>query len=112
MFDLSQPKVPTISAKEVKAALDSNVPCILLDVRTPGECARGIIKGALTIPVDQIAGQVETAIPNKAATIYVYCLSGSRSVFAVDAMIKLGYTSVFSMTSGLLAWRAEGFGTE
>jgi rhodanese-related sulfurtransferase len=109
MDDFSEPKVPQVPAEVVKRALDGKENCILLDVRTPGEYARGKIAGSINLPVDKVDCDVLKVIPDKSAKVYVYCLSGSRSVHAVDAMVKLGYTNVFDMEHGLLAWRAKYF---
>jgi len=109
MFNFEEPLVPQVSAELVKKALDINESCVLLDVRTPGEFARGKIAGAINMPVDEIVEKVNSRLTDKLATIYVYCLSGSRSVYAVEAMRQLGYKNVFNLTSGLLAWRMEKF---
>lgn len=105
----SEPIVPEVSCQDVKSELDQKKPVILLDVRTPGEFARGRIAGSINIPIDRIECDIEQTVPDKSATIYVYCLSGSRSVHAVHALIKLGYTQVFNVKQGLLAWRAYYF---
>lgn len=109
MFGFFAPDVPQITAEDAKQALDRNQDVLLLDVRTPDEFAKNRIKGAINLPVDQVESKVTSVVPNKQKTVYVYCLSASRSVHAVDAMKKLGYTNVFNMTSGLLAWRAKQF---
>ena len=111
MFDFTEPIVPQITAQEVKKAIDAEAPLILLDVRTTGECARGMIAGAINIPVDVVLGKILTMVPDKNALIYVYCLSGSRSVYAVEALMELGYSRVFNLTNGLLAWRGAGYTT-
>lgn len=103
------PNIPQITADEVYAALQNKKECVLLDVRTPGEYSRGKIEGSLNIPVDTVSTGITTALPDKNKTIYVYCLSGSRSIIAVDTMKQLGYTSVYSMTSGLLMWRSKKY---
>ncbi len=106
------PNLPNISAEKVKMAIDAKTDVLLLDVRTTSEYARGKIAGAINVPVDEVANKIASVLPDKTKTIYVYCLSGSRSVFAVDAMLKLGYKNVFNMTSGLLAWRVKGYTTQ
>lgn len=111
MFEFLEPQVPQISALEVKTAIDAKQNIILLDVRTIGECARGMISGAINIPVNEVPVKIASTIPDKNATVYVYCLSGSRSVYAVEAMVQMGYKNVFNMTSGLLAWRSIGLNT-
>lgn len=107
MFGFFAPNVPHITANEVKQALDEKQDVLLIDVRTPEEFAKNRIKGAINLPVDQVEEQIRSVIPDKEKKIYVYCLSASRSVHAVDAMKKLGYTNVYNVTSGLLAWRAK-----
>ena len=98
-------------SKDVKKAIDSKEQFILLDVRTPGEYARGKIAGCINLPVDTVEANIQAVVPDKAQKIYVYCLSGSRSVLAVDIMVKLGYSNVFDMKQGILAWRAKYFPT-
>lgn len=112
MFGFFAPNVPQITAEDVKQALDTQQDVLLLDVRAPEEFAKNRIKGAINLPVNQIADKILSVIPDKKKKIFVYCLSASRSVHAVDAMKKLGYPNVFNMTSGLLAWRAKQFPLE
>lgn len=109
MFGFSQPKVPQIDSENVKQALDAGDKVILLDVRTPGEYANGKIKTSINIPLQDIKSKAHELLPDTSAKIYTYCLSGGRSVVAVDQLLKLGYTNVFDMKSGLLSWRAKGY---
>ena len=112
MFGFLSPKVPQIDAEVVKKAIDTKEDFALLDVRTPQEFAKSKIAGSINIPVVEVQNKVEKMLPDKNKTVYVYCLSGSRSVHAVDAMVKLGYTNVHDMKSGLLAWRVKGYPTQ
>jgi rhodanese-related sulfurtransferase len=100
-----------ISVDDVKRALDNKEDIILLDVRTTGEYLRGKIAGSINLPVDEVTQKIEALIPDKTKIVYVYCLSGSRSVYAVDMMIKLGYKKVYDVPNGLLAWRVKGYPT-
>ncbi|MCX6732504.1 MAG: rhodanese-like domain-containing protein [Candidatus Roizmanbacteria bacterium] len=97
-----------VSVEDVHSTLGS--PTIaLIDVRTPGEFARGPIQGSINIPVDEIREKIEDAVPDKEKTIYLYCLSGSRSETAANILTGLGYTNAFSMTNGLLMWRSKRY---
>lgn len=109
MFGLGHHDIPEIDADEVFEAISAKKNVVLLDVRTPQELLRGKIIGSINVPLNEIEEKVELALPDKDKTIYVYCLSGSRSSVAVELMIKMGYKNVYSMTSGLLAWRAKNF---
>lgn len=112
MFNIFVPKVPQIDVSDVKKAIDAKEDVILLDVRTPQEYAKGSIVGSINIPVDEVQDKIKKSIPDKDRTIYVYCLSGSRSVLAVAAMVDFGYQHVYDIKSGLLAWRAKGYKTQ
>ena len=112
MFDFLTPNVPQVDASKLFNAINQKEDMVILDVRTPGEYAKGKIAGSINLPVDRVAKEVEKTIPDKEKTVYVYCLSGSRSVFAADTMIKLGYKKVFDLKSGLLSWRVSNFPLE
>ena len=100
---------PQITADEAYKALTEKRTVVFLDVRTSGEFNKGRIEGSINIPVDEIGDKITSFLPNKDKTIYVYCLSGSRSTIAVDMLVKLGYKNVFSMTNGLLMWRSKQY---
>ena len=108
MFSFSK-SVQSITAEEVKQALDAKADVIVVDVRTPEEYNRGHLEGSLLLPIDTVSKQAVSVLKDKNKTLYVYCLSGSRSVQATDILLKLGYPKAFNMTSGLLAWRAKGY---
>jgi len=98
-----------ITVEEVVHSIQNGDQVILLDVRTPGEFERGYIKNSVNIPLDDLQHKVESVIPYKITPIYVYCLSGARSDVAVTILSQLGYTNVYSVKSGLLAWRAKKY---
>lgn len=109
MLDLFFPKVPQINAEDVKKAMDAHEQYFLLDVRTPQEYTKSHIPGSTNVPLDTLENTIEKAFPDKDKKMYVYCFSGSRSVQAVAAMVKLGYKNVFDMKSGMLAWRVKKY---
>jgi phage shock protein E len=109
MDELNNVKISNVSAEDVKKAIDEKVDCILLDVRTQEEYSRGKIAGSINIPVDKIESDILSRIPDTSAKIYVYCLSGSRSIHAVQILTNLGYSNVCNVISGLLAWRVKGY---
>lgn len=112
MFQLFQPNVPTSTVDELKSSIDNQEKITIVDVRTDGEYKKGRIKNSIHVPVDNIIEQITNVAPDKNAKIFVYCLSGSRSAIAVDNMIKSGYTNVYSVAHGLLAWRAKKYEIE
>jgi len=78
----------------------------LVDVRSPEEYRDGHIPGSISIPLDQL-NRIEQLIPDKNATIYAYCHSGSRSGNrsrqAANALVDMGYTAVYDF-GGIGSW--------
>ncbi len=105
----TEPVVPQISVDTAKQSIDTHENVIFLDVRTVEEYSRNRLENAINLPLDEVTERINSLIPDKSTKIYVYCLSGSRSIHAVDTMLKVSYTNVFNMTGGLLAWRAKGY---
>ena len=66
---------------------------VLLDVRTPDEYRQGHIPGSKNVPLQSI-DKVADMIDNKAAPIFVHCLSGARSRQAAAVLKQMGYTKV------------------
>lgn len=62
------------SAADLPGFLERGAP--ILDVRTPGEFAGGHVRGAMNIPVEQLAKRL-TEVPE--GPVVVYCRSGMRS---------------------------------
>lgn len=97
-----------ITADDVHTAI-GNAEVTIIDVRTPEEVVKGTIKGSISIPLDELESKIEEQVPDKNRTIYLYCLSGSRSEVAADMLTNLGYSQAFSMSNGLLMWRFKKF---
>jgi thioredoxin 1 len=45
----------------------------------------------------------------KEKPIYVYCLSGGRSKSVANYLCKNGFTKVYNLKGGLLAWQQDGY---
>ncbi len=93
-----------ISQSDAKTMMD-NGGVIVLDVRTEDEYASGHIPNALNHSSTKI-GTVSQTVPDKNATILVYCRSGARSRGAVMDMIKQGYTNVIDF-GGIMSWKYD-----
>lgn len=97
----AQPK--QISADEVNELISSGQEYTLVDVRQPDEFQQGHIPTAILIPDNELPTQAETKLPNKDATIIVYCRSGRRSAGAASTLAGLGYTNVNDL-GGITSW--------
>lgn len=102
----AQPSYQQISQQEAKEMMDSQE-VILLDVREQEEYDQGHIPGAVLLPVGSIDEDTAAAvIPEKSATVLVYCRSGNRSKTAAAALAQLGYTNVYEF-GGINTWPYE-----
>ena len=75
----------------------------LLDVRTLGETELEPIKGAVTIPVDELRGRLPE-IP-KDRKIAVTCRVGIRAHTAVRILTSNGFKEVFNLSGGYLSYK-------
>lgn len=101
--------IPSVDVEEVKQALDTNKDVVLLDVRTDTEYQKGHLRNSIHLPLDMLGENAEKILKDKKQTIYIYCLSGSRSIQATESLRKMGYENAFNVKSGLLAWRAKRY---
>lgn len=81
----------------------------ILDVREPSEWAEFHVAGTTLIPLGQLEKRL-SEVPRDREVV-VICRSGNRSTSGRDILAKAGFTSVTSMSGGLLSWRAKGFPT-
>lgn len=105
-------RVKELNFREVKEKLDAGEKFTLVDVREDNEWARGRLPGAVHLSKGIIERDIETAIPDKSATLVLYCGGGFRSALAADNLQKMGYTDVISMDGGWRAWTEAGFPTD
>lgn len=92
-----------LTAKQAKENMDSDLPYILLDVRTKEEYDAEHIPGAILLPNEDISSKAPAALPDKNANILLYCRSGRRSKEAADKLVALGYTEVYDF-GGIIDW--------
>ncbi len=97
--------------RDIKKKLDAGEPMIVIDTREDNEWARGHIPNAVHLGKGVIERDIEKAIPNKDATLVLYCGGGYRSALAADNLQKMGYRNVISMEGGWRGWTEAGFPT-
>ena len=101
-----------VSVEEFKKLVEANPKGQIIDVRTPGEYAQGNLKGStlMTIGGEGFNSQLEKL--DKKAPVYVYCKSGGRSGRAMGIMQKMGFTEVYNMNGGMMAWQRASYPTK
>lgn len=96
--------VKTISTDELAEKLKHGKP-VLIDVREPYEFAGGRVKGAVNVPLGQLAGRLAKLDPH--AETYVICQSGHRSATAARLLTRAGFEHAYSVKGGTSAWRGK-----
>lgn len=77
----------------------------LIDVREVEEYEGGHIEGAVNAPLSTLN---ETELPYaKDDPIYIICRSGNRSAQAARLLNDRGYTEIYDVTGGMIAWEQK-----
>lgn len=96
-----------LSVNEWKEAAEQDANAVILDVRSPGECAAGIVEGAVQMNIMDTAGFINGLESlDKSKNYYVYCRSGNRSGQACMLMETKGLNAI-NMAGGMMAWPFE-----
>ncbi len=93
----------SLTPEEAKEMME-NEDVVIVDVRTEEEFSQGHIEGAILIPdydLDKLAAE---KLPDKEATILLYCRSGNRSKLSAHLLNGMGYQNVYDF-GGIIDWR-------
>jgi rhodanese-related sulfurtransferase len=71
---------------------------------------QGEIAGTDTfIPFDKVEQQLSWLPAKKDAKIVLYCMSGRMSTIAAETLVRLGYTNLWNLQDGMVAWGKQGY---
>ena len=76
----------------------------VLDVRTPGEYARGSLPNAQLIPLHVISEMLGELPKDKSTPLLIFCAHGVRSLQAIEILATCGYTNLTNLKGGLAAY--------
>ena len=94
-----------ISVLELKQWKEEKKDFQLIDVREPFEYEMSNLSGE-NIPLSGVLIEAEKISKDK--PVIMQCRSGARSAAAVNQLEqKLGYTNLYNLKGGILAWAAE-----
>ena len=99
---VSSPSVIT-SAELLERLEGENAP-VILDVRSPEEYAEGHIPGAINIPYDQVAANLDSLESFRIAEVVVYCRTGRRAGVAENVLREAGFTQVSDLEGHMTSW--------
>jgi rhodanese-related sulfurtransferase len=93
-----------ISVQELKEMIDKGEDFQLIDVREDFEYEVSNLGGTL-IPLGGILIEADKVAKDK--PVVVQCRSGKRSAAAIMQLEQLGYTNLYNLRGGILAWASE-----
>lgn len=78
---------------------------VVLDVREPSELKDGLILNAVHIPLAQVKDSLPKLEKYRDRPVIVGCRTGSRSQSACATLTKAGFSQVYNLRGGVMAWQ-------
>jgi rhodanese-related sulfurtransferase len=106
--------VATITRAELQARLAEGAPTTIVEALGPMYYEDAHLPGALNLPHDQVDALAGDLLPDKDATIVVYCSNTAcqNSVVASRRLASRGYTHVLEYVEGKQDWVDAGLPVE
>ncbi|MBI3158122.1 MAG: rhodanese-like domain-containing protein [Chloroflexi bacterium] len=98
-----------ISVEELQTML-GNKDFVFVNVHIPFE--GDIADTDLSIPYNEIEANLGLLPADKDARIVLYCRSDRMSTIAAEVLVGLGYTNIYNLDGGMVAWEAAGLPLE
>ncbi|WP_395627668.1 rhodanese-like domain-containing protein [Daejeonella sp.] len=93
-----------ITVQDLKKMIDNKEDFQLIDVRETFEYEMSNLNG-LNIPLAGLLLEADKVSKDK--PVIMQCRSGARSAAALNQLEQLGYTNLYNLKGGILAWKAE-----
>jgi rhodanese-related sulfurtransferase len=104
-------EIESISAKDA-SAMYTEKKAVIVDVREDSEWNEQHIPGAIHIPLGQLNQRLSELKQYKDSPVITQCKSGGRSAKALDVLKSAGFSKVYNMDGGIMAWDKAGLKTE
>ena len=104
-------RIESVSPQEA-SAMYAGQNAVIVDVREDSEWNAQHIPGAIHIPLGQLNDRLSELKSYKDSPVITQCRSGARSAKALDLLKSSGFTNVYNMDGGIIAWDKAGLKTE
>ena len=112
LVDDAKSRVKQIDIAGYQKMVEAGATHLLVDTREESEWANGHVAGAVHLSRGIIERDIETKVPDKAATLVLYCGGGFRSALVADNLQKMGYENAISLDGGWRALKESGLKLE
>lgn len=100
------PQIHTVAVAQGRQMASQGA--LLIDVREPDEYAQGHAPGSVLIPLGQLASRLAEIQSSQDKPVALICHSGRRSARAAEMLRQAGFSKVYNIEGGMLAWSAAG----
>ena len=112
LVDDAKSRVRQIDIDGYKAMLAAGEPHILVDTREDREWNDNHVKSAVHMSRGIIERDIVAKVPDKNATLVLYCGGGFRSALVAESLQKLGYRNPISLDGGWRSLKSSGIELE
>jgi len=98
--------IKELDVNALQSYFDEGKKIRLLDVRSMGEMAQGMIPNAEVLPLNTLPARLNEIDADE--IIVLYCRSGARSGQGVGFMAQQGFNNVYNLRGGVMAWVQNG----
>lgn len=99
----NSPSIPSITVEELQQKLQQPNSIKLIDVREPSEYETAHIEGSQLIPLGELISRIKELPSNQ--EIALLCRSGGRSAQALLWLQEAGFSKLYNVEGGILAWQ-------
>ena len=95
-----------VAPQDLKSMLEEE-DLLLVNVHVPFE--GDIEETDLSIAFDEVTENLDQLPQDVDSKIVLYCRSGNMSATAAETLVGLGYTNVWNLAGGMIAWEEAGY---
>lgn len=112
LVDDAKSRIRQTDIEGYKKMVAAGEPHLLVDTREDNEWEANHVKGAVHMSRGIIERDIIAKVPDKNATLVLYCGGGFRSALVAESLQKMGYKNPISLDGGWRALKSSGLPLE